>query len=82
MADNIITTFTEEYLKEGNTVYISMGTEDDDLAEYLEEHGDQITIEEVETDEGELTGNFWGKSADGTDCPYHLEWRDVYAVSM
>lgn len=80
MADNIITTFTEESLREGNTVYISLGTDDEDLADYLEEHGDQITIEEVEIDGDELTGNFWGKSADGTSCPYHLEWRDVYAV--
>ena len=82
MADNVTTKFTEESLKVGNTVYISLGTDDEDLADYLEEHGDQITIVEVELDEDELTGNFWGKSADGEYCPYHLEWRDVYAVDV
>lgn len=82
MADNITTNFTEESLKVGKTVYVSLGTDDTDLSDYLEEYGDQITITEVETDNGELTGNFWGTSADGTDCPYHLEWRDVYAVEV
>jgi hypothetical protein len=82
MADNVTTNFTEESLKVGNTVYVSLGTDDEDLADYLEEHGDQITITEVELDGDELTGNFWGTSADGEDCPYHLEWRDVYAVDV
>ena len=82
MADDITTKFTIDSLKVGNTVYISLGTDDEDLADYLEEHGDQITITEVETDKDGLTGNFWGTSAEGTDCPYHLEWQDVYAVSL
>lgn len=82
MADNILHTFTEEYLKEGQVVYVSLGTDDEDLNEYLEEHGDQITITEVETDGDELTGNFWGTSADGEHVPYHMEWRDVYAVEV
>ena len=82
MADNILTTFTEEYLKVGQVVYISGNTDDEDLNEYTEEHGDQVTITEVELDGDELTGNFWGTSADNEDIPYHLEWRDVYAVEL
>ena len=83
MADNILHTFTaEEYLKEGQVVYVSLGTDDEDLNDYLEEHGDRITITEVETDGDELTGDFWGISADGEHVPYHMEWRDVYAVEM
>lgn len=80
MAENITTIFTEKSLKVGSIVYISLNTDDEDLADYLREHGDYITITEVEIDGDELTGNFWGASADGTSCPYHLEWRDVYAV--
>ena len=80
MENNILFTFTTEYLKVGQVVYISGNTDDDDLNEYTEKYGDQITITEVEEDGDELTGNFWGTNSKGEDVPYHLEWRDVYAV--
>lgn len=64
-------------LKVGDTVLVSFYTDDDDLADFLEEHGNQIIITELEKDGDELTGNFWGISTDGTDCPYHIEYRDL-----
>ena len=64
--------------KVGNTAVIGFTTEDDDLNEFLDTFGNRIVITEVETDNGELTGNFWGVNLlHKVHCPYRIEYRDV-----
>lgn len=67
-----------EKFKVGNTAVIGLSTEDEDLNEFLDEYGNRIVITEIEEDDGEPTGNFWGvQLTHKVHCPYHLELMDV-----
>jgi hypothetical protein len=64
--------------KVGNTAVIGLSTEDEDLNEFLDEYGNRIVITEIEEEDGEPTGNFWGvQLTHKVHCPYHLELMDV-----
>lgn len=64
--------------KVGNTAIIGLSTEDEDLNEFLDEYGNRIVITEIEEEDGEPTGNFWGvQLTHKVHCPYHLELMDV-----
>lgn len=64
--------------KVGNTAVIGFNTEDDELNEFLDTFGNRIAITEVEEEDGELTGNFWGVNVvHKVVCPYHLEYKDI-----
>lgn len=60
--------------KIGNTAVIGFTTEDDELNEFLDTYGNRIVITEIEEEDGEPTGNFWGVQL---HCPYHLEYQDI-----
>ena len=67
-----------EKFKVGNTAVIGLSTEDEDLNEFLDEYGNRIVITEIEEEDGEPTGNFWGvQLTHKVHCPYHLELMDV-----
>ena len=69
---------TLEALKVGNTAIVGYSDEDDELNEFLDTFGNRIVITEVEEEDGELTGNFWGVNlTHKVECPYHIEYRDV-----
>ena len=69
---------TLEALKVGSTAIVEYSDEDDDLNEFLDTFGNRIVITEVEEEDGELTGNFWGVNlTHKVHCPYHIEYRDV-----
>lgn len=69
---------TLEALKVGNTAVIGFTTEDDELNEFLDTFGNRIVITEVEEEDGEPTGNFWGvQLTHKVHCPYHIEYRDI-----
>ena len=52
-------------------VEVSTSTDDDELNEFLEEHGNIVIIEQIEDD------YFWGKTQNDVKVPYHLEARDI-----
>lgn len=67
--------------KVGNTAVIGFSTDDEDLNDFLDTFGNRIVITEVEEEDGELTGNFWGvQRTHRVYCPYHLEFRDVTSI--
>lgn len=68
--------FEVKPLREGSIVRVSTATDDDELNEFLDEHGDEIIINEVD----ELDDYFWGKTTTGVDVPYHMEGRDIREV--
>lgn len=64
--------------KVGNTAIISSSTEDDELNEFLDTYGNRIVITEIEEEDGEPTGNFWGvQLTHKVHCPYHIEYGDI-----
>ena len=64
--------------KVGNTAVIGLSTEDEDLNNFLDTYGNRIVITEIEEEDGEPTGNFWGvQLTHKVHCPYHLEYMDV-----
>ena len=67
-----------EKFKVGNTAVIGFYTEDDELNDFLDDYGNRVVITEIEEEDGEPTGNFWGVNlTHKVHCPYHLELRDV-----
>lgn len=65
-------------LKVGNTATIGFYTDDEELNAFLEIFGNEIVITEVEEEDGELTGNFWGVNLyHKIHCPFHIEFMDV-----
>ena len=67
-----------EKFKTGNTAVIGFSTDDEDLNAYLDTFGNRIVITEIEEEDGEPTGNFWGVNlTHKVHCPYHLEARDI-----
>ena len=67
-----------EKFKVGNTAIIGFVTEDDELNEFLDTYGNRIVITEIEEEDGEPTGNFWGVNlTHKVICPYHIEYRDI-----
>lgn len=67
-----------EKFKEGNTAIVGCSTDDEELNEFLDTYGNRVVITEVEIEDGEPTGNFWGVNlTHKVYCPYHLELRDV-----
>ena len=68
----------EKLFKVGNTAVIGLSTEDEDLNNFLDTYGNRIVITEIEEEDGELTGNFWGVNlTHKVHCPYHLEFMDI-----
>ena len=60
--------------KVGSIVTIGI-TDDDDLNDALEELGDpEIVITDIEDD------NFWGKTVDGQDIDFHMEYKDISSI--
>ena len=67
-----------EKLKVGNTAIIGFTTEDEELNDFLGTFGNRVVITEVEEEDGELTGNFWGVNlTHKIHCPFHLDYMDV-----
>lgn len=67
-----------EKFKTGNTAVIGFSTDDEDLNEFLDTFGNRIVITEIEEEDGEPTGNFWGVNlTHKVHCPYHLEAMDI-----
>ena len=67
-----------EKFKIGNTAVIGLSTEDDELNEFLDTFGNRVVITEIEKEDDEFTGNFWGVNlTHKVYCPYHLEYNDV-----
>ena len=67
-----------EKLKVGNTAIIGFTTEDEELNDFLDTFGNRVVITEVEEEDGELTGNFWGVNlTHKIHCPFHLDYMDV-----
>ena len=63
--------------KVGNTAIVGV-TEDEELNNFLDTFGNRIVITEVEEEDGELTGNFWGVNlTHKVHCPFHLEFMDI-----
>lgn len=64
----------------GTVVTLSMDTEDEDLNEFLEEHGNRVLITSREND------IYWGDiivdevTMERIDLPYHFEYRDILSV--
>jgi hypothetical protein len=64
----------------GTVVTLSMDTEDEDLNEFLEEHGNKVLITSREND------MYWGDividevTMERIDLPYHFEYRDILSV--
>ena len=72
-----------EKFKVGNTAVIGLSTEDEDLNGFLDEYGNRIVITEIEEEDGEPTGNFWGvQLTHKVHCPYHLELMDVTNIAL
>lgn len=70
-----------EKFKVGNTAIIGFVTEDDELNDFLDDYGNRVVITEIEEEDGELTGNFWGVNlTHKVHCPYHLEFMDVTSI--
>lgn len=68
----------EKLFKVGNTAVIGLSTEDEDLNNFLDTYGNRIVITEIEEEDGELTGNFWGvQLTHKVHCPFHLEFMDI-----
>lgn len=68
----------EKLFKVGNTAVIGLSTEDEDLNNFLDTYGNRIVITEIEKEDGELTGNFWGvQLTHKVHCPFHLEFMDI-----
>lgn len=69
-------------LKAGNTAVIGFSTEDEELNNFLDTFGNEIVITEVEEEDGELTGNFWGVNLyHKIHCPFHIEFMDVTDIN-
>ena len=69
---------TQHSIKVGNTAIIGFNTEDEELNNFLDTFGNRIVITELEEEDGELTGNFWGVNlTHKVHCPFHLEFMDV-----
>lgn len=61
--------------KIGNTAYVRLTTEDEDLDSFTEQFGQDIVITDIEDD------CFWGFNPEHlTFCPYHIEFRDVVDI--
>ena len=64
----------------GTVVTLSMDTEDEDLNEFLYEHGNKVLITSREND------MYWGDiitdevAMERVDLPYHFEYRDILRV--
>lgn len=64
----------------GTVVTLSTSTEDEDLNEFLEEHGNHVLITSREED------MYWGDivtdrvTMERIDLPYHFEYRDIENV--
>jgi hypothetical protein len=68
----------EKLFKVGNTAVIGLSTEDEDLNNFLDTYGNRIVITEIEEEDGEPTGNFWGiQLTHKVHCPFHLEFMDI-----
>ena len=83
ISENIIP-YLEESIEDkfqvGNVAVIGE-TEDDDLNEFLDTFGNRIVITEIEMEDGEPTGNFWGvQVTNKVHCPYHLEYSDIVNI--
>lgn len=63
-----------ENLKTNTKVIISINTDDNELDEFLSEHGNEVIIQHVEDD------YFWGKTTTGIEIPYHMEARDIIEI--
>lgn len=69
-------------LKVGNTATIGFSTEDEELNNFLDTFGNEIVITEVEEEDGELTGSFWGVNLyHKIHCPFHIEFMDVTDIN-
>ena len=61
--------FDDKYHVGRVVTLINMTREDDELEDFLEEHGHDVVIDRIED------SYFWGKSAkDNTNIPYHMEY--------
>lgn len=63
-----------ENLKPNTKVITSIGTDDNELNEFLSEHGNEVVIQHIEDD------YFWGKTTTGIEIPYHMEVRDIIEI--
>lgn len=77
---NVLGVETELKPVVGTVVTLSMGTEDEDLNEFLEEHGNRVLITSREND------MYWGDiivdevTMERIDLPFHFEYRDIASV--